>query len=56
MCTGREDRAGYRPDAGCMTNRVGDREHIGSQRPGGDEWPGREGITAMNWLKEGRCP
>ena len=26
-CTGQEDRGGYGPDAGCMTNVCRDREH-----------------------------
>ena len=27
LYTGKEDRGGYRPDAGCTTNVWGDREH-----------------------------
>ena len=42
VLVGRTGEGTYTPDAGCITNIVGDREPIERHRLRGDEWPGRE--------------
>ena len=37
ICTGREDRGGHGPDAGCMTKARGGQGTESKTRPGGDE-------------------
>ena len=41
---------GYGPDAGCMTNVRGDREHEGSQGPGVTSGLGGRGVLRRSSL------